>query len=181
MNSLSNCTHFQIRLLHHTMITTLFLILALVNSHPLPIKYRKPHVDDLKMSWLPFVVVQKPYKATRVRLSSQSSDDEYQSCRSSPCPSPSGSRNNSPTRVSLGDVIRLQDEISASGGFSYIISEGGLVKRQIFGFPTRPTSLSSADREQILREFVCKLYNLRGDNKQEQVDKMLGKLAPTKE
>ena len=166
------------------MLLTLFLILLLVNSHPLRIKYREPHITDLKMSWLPFVVVQKPYKATRVRLSSlssEASEDEYQSCRSSPCPSPSGSRDNSPTRAGLGDVIRLQDEISASGGFSHILSEGGLVKRQIFGFPTRPTSLSSADREQILREFVSKLYNLRGDNKEEQVDRILRKITPTKE
>ena len=91
------------------------------------------------MAGLPFVVVVKPNKATqrqRQRCSSQSSntsEEEYQSCESSP----SVSRDNSPDRGETENIIRLQTAIGSSGGFSHIVSDQGLVKGQIFGFPIR--------------------------------------------
>ena len=91
------------------------------------------------MAGLPFVVVVKPNKATqrqRQRCSSQSSntsEEEYQSFESSP----SVSRDNSPDRGETENIIRLQTAIGSSGGFSHIVFDQGLVKGQIFGFPTR--------------------------------------------
>ena len=167
----------------HCMMINCLLIFSLLYTHHLSPSYNRPHpvssVPDKTMSWLSYVVVHKANKATqRQRLSSQSSDnseEEYHNCVSTP----SVSRDHSPNRGDSGDIIRLKNIIGGSGGFSYIVSDGGQDIRQIFGFPTR--IVSSSQREQLVREFVFKLYNISGDNKNEEVNKILGKLAPTNE
>ena len=134
--------------------------------------------DTSTMAGLPFVVV-KPNKATqRQRWSSQSSntsEEDYQSCESSP----SVSRDNSPDRGETENIIRLQTAIGSSGGFTHIVSDKGLVKGQIFGFPTR--SVTSSQRELLVRELVSKLYSLYSENKDEDINKILKKLAPKDE
>ena len=161
------------------MILILFLILNYSHNF-YSIKTHEPVTSTMAGLGLPFVVV-KPNKATqrqRQRWSSQSSntsEEEYQSCESSP----SGSRDNSPDRGETENIIRLQTAIGSSGGFSHIVSDQGFVKGQIFGFPTR--SVTSSQREGFVRELVSKLYSLYSENKDENIDKILKKLAPKDE
>ena len=127
---------------------------------------------------LPYIVVKKANKATQRHrsssLSSNTSEDDYHSCQSSP----SVSRDSSPVREQ-GDSVRLKDVISSDGGFSYILNNGGEVKRQVYLFPTKV--VTSKQRCDCVKEFVGKLYNFNGEDRNTNVDKVLSKLTPDKE
>ena len=127
---------------------------------------------------LPYIVVQKANKATQRHrsssLSSNTSEDDYHSCQSSP----SISRDSSPVREQ-GDSVRLKDVISSDGGFSYIFTNGGEVKRQVYLFPTKVGT--SKQRCDCVKELLGNLYNFNGEDSKTNVDKVLSKLAPDKE
>ena len=138
------------------------------------------HQPGQKMSQKPFIILNKgTNKSQRQRNSSQSSenssDDDYQSCESSP----TVSRDSSPVTDSFGGNIKLRDELSSAGGFTSSVNKEGGVKRDIYGFPTKV--LKPQEREICVKEFVGKLYNLSGANKDSEVDKILCKIAPSSE
>ena len=66
--------------------------------------------------------------------------------------------------------------ISSDGGFSYILNSGGEVKRQVYLFPTKV--VTSKQRSDCVREFIGKLYEFNGEDKNAKVDNVLCKLTP---
>ena len=82
----------------------------------------------------------------------------------------------SPLRREQGDTVRLKNVISSDGGFSYILNSGGEVKRQVYLFPTKV--VTSKQRSDCVREFIGKLYEFNGEDKNAKVDNVLCKLTP---
>ena len=83
----------------------------------------------------------------------------------------------SPTRKSENETIKLGDKMSSAGGFTFF-DMGGELSRNIYVFPTK--LLSSKDRENVVKQFVAKLYDLYGDYTEE-VNKILVRITPEKE
>ena len=66
----------------------------------------------------------------------------------------------SPIRSSENENVQLGDRISSAGGFTSL-AMGGELLRNIYVFPTK--LVSSEDRENIVTQFVAKIYNFGGD------------------
>ena len=96
-------------------------------------------------------------KRARTMSDTSEGDEDYHSCNSSL----SSSHDSSPSPP--GQSCILEDKPSSAGGFSYIVTNNGSVKRDIFIFPTKV--LKPKEREIDVRDFVSKLYNISGENK----------------
>ena len=104
-----------------------------------------------KMAGNLFVVLNKSTNKAKQRrnsMSSETSEEDFYSCNSSPVVS----RDSSPVRDNITENIRLKEELGSLGGFPSIITRGGLVKREIYGFPTEV--ITPKEREVFVRVVV---------------------------
>ena len=111
----------------------------------------------------PFIILDKSTNKSRKRKrdSSESSDSETLS-------SPASSRDSSPVFNPS-----FSDEITSAGGFTKTLDGS---QKQVFVFPTK--TISPYQRMQYVREIISKLYNVRSDQKETHIDKILQKLGP---
>ena len=75
-------------------------------------------------------------------------------------------------------LVYLSEKIPLIGGFSSLVTPEGEILREVYGFPVK--HLTPKERELNIREFVAKLYSLKGDCSEE-VDNILARIAPVTE
>ena len=81
--------------------------------------------------------------------------------------------------VNCGIFVQLSDRLSSAGGYTSIITSGGAVKRDVFSFPTK--LLTPSQREQCVKEFIAKLYQLNDGNQNYHINQILYKIAPDRD
>ena len=118
---------------------------------------------------------ERPYKVLKKSTNKAKSRDNLDLSVNSDSDNSSASSDNSEEYLSFG----LKDKISSEGGLTSLITSGGVVKKEIYVFPTK--ILTPKGRENCVKEFVSTLYKRKGENKSEQINQILDKLAPTKE
>ena len=117
----------------------------------------------------PFIVLDKTTNKSKHHHKRSDSSGSSSSSTSSPA----RSRDSSPAHP------YLKDRVSSAGGFTVILSEGGgAAEKAVFVFPSK--KLSPLQREQHVREFIAKLYNVSGDLAAPKIDEIIDNLIPNK-
>ena len=114
-----------------------------------------------------------------VRILNKSTNNPKKRQRSNLSESSDSDSSASGESVNCGIFVQLSDRLSSSGGYTSIITSGGAVKRDVFGFPTK--LLTPSQREQCVKEFIAKLYQLNDVNQNDHINQILYKIAPDRE